>query len=207
LVGLCWPGPERVRTPYAEMRMLSESRIRSTAGRAAACRRRVGRAHAVHRRACAAMAIGAGERAEADLLACRRLACAAAAVWGAPRGPKPLPVRMRAGARGLLVDLPVDVAVVLDDQKRAGGGKQRPGAACKSGLDGRNEHVFDCRGRLGRNVGSTGPWSWLERKIRIVKRFLGAAECNGSCRPLRVRAWPTSVGQVVGSKSRNGVMR
>ncbi len=186
---------------------LGESVFGGAGCRAAACGRRVGGGNAVHRRRCAAMAIAAGQRAEADLLARGSLAGAPAAMRPAPGDPQPLPVRMRAVARGLLVDLPVDVAVVLDDQKRAGCGKQRPGAARKSGLDGGSEHAFDCRGKLGRNVGSTCPGSRLARNIRIAKPFWGAPACNGDCRALCSPGRLAPVRQVVGGASRNGLVR
>ncbi len=93
------------------------------------------------------------KRAEAHLLGGGRLAGAPYAT--ARGGSQPPPVRMRRDGRALLVDLPVDVGVVLEQQERANRGQHRPGAA-REGFegcrDGRDEHVFDCRQRLGRNA-------------------------------------------------------
>jgi hypothetical protein len=157
-----------------------ESVMAARAGRAATDSRGLSPGSRAHRRGGATMAIATRQRGEADLLAGGRLTCASP-VGASPGGLKPLPVRMPAGDRGLLVDLPVDVLVVLDAQERAGRGKQRPGAACKVGLNGRSEHAFDCTRACGRNVGSTAWGAALGRKIGIVKRFLGRLDCKVDC--------------------------
>jgi len=126
------------------------------------------------------MAVVTRQRAEADLLTGGRLT-GATSIWGSPGGPKPLPVRMPAGERGLLVDLPVDVLVVLDAQERAGRGKQRPGAACKVGLKDGSEHVFECTRRFGRNVGSTACEAVFQAGIRTAKPFSRSRVCKEAC--------------------------
>lgn len=119
-----------------------------------------------------------------------------------PRGRKPLPVRMLS-AGGLLVDLPVDVVVVLDDQERAGRGEHRPGAASKVCLKSRSEHVCDCTGGLGRNVRSLACEGAPVRKIRIVKPFPGLAACNENCIDACARAAERPPRQVAPARPRN----
>jgi hypothetical protein len=138
-----------------------------------------------HRGRCGTVCLPASYRRKADLGRSWKRA-AATALRRLPGGLKPPPVRMlRCG--GLLVDLPVDVVVVLDDQERAGRGEHRPGAASKVGLKSRSEHVCDCKGGLGRNRRSVACATAAMRKIRIVKPFLGLASCNENCIGARIR--------------------
>lgn len=157
-----------------------ESVMAARAGRAATNSRGLRPGSGAHRRRGATMAIATRQRGEADLLAGGRLTCTSP-VGSSPGGPKPLPVRMLRGDRGLLVDLPVDVLVVLDVQERAGRGKQRPGAAYKIGLGGRSEHAFECTLGRGRNVGSAACVATPEARIGIVKPFSGCRACNEAC--------------------------
>lgn len=117
-----------------------------------------------------AMPVAAGQRREADLRG-RRQGSAAAPLLGAPRRSQPLPVRMRREGRGLLVDLPVDVVVVLDVEERASRSEHRPGAACKVGLKVCDEHAFDCRAASGRNMSSIARVWRATHRIRIAKPF------------------------------------
>ncbi len=127
-------------------------------------------------RRCAAVAVSLADRAQADLLP-RRHGAPTASFLRAPGGLEPLPVRMLC-ARRLLVDLPVDVVVVLDDQERMRCGKHRPGAARKIGLENGREHAFDCTGGSGQNRGSTPPVVRQRAKIRIVEPFWAARDAT-----------------------------
>jgi hypothetical protein len=154
-----------------------------------------------HGRRRAVVAVSLADRAQADLLP-RRHRAPTASLLSAPGGFEPLP-GMLCGRR-LLVDLPVDVAVVLDDQERMRCSKHRPGAARKIGLESGREHVFDCTRGLGQNGSSMGLRACLRAKIRIVEPFFGRQICNAACSDV---AWQRRYGrrrEVVGSRARTG---